>query len=183
LVSSGHCIVCSSLIYGFWLPLWYLLAIVLSVFLRYTSSDYPFGIFWPLCCLSFFDIRLLITPLVSSGHCVVCLSSIYVFWLPLWYLLAIVLSVFLRYTASDYLFGIFKLFVKLFTILLLTTHILLKLTLLTFWIYWAPIAKRHVVFFKHVEPEVFCLLMLSSLLVYLVSYKWQWTVEWHTIKW
>jgi hypothetical protein len=41
-----------------------------------------------LYCLFFFDIRLLITPLVSSGHCVVCLSSIYDFWLPLWYLQA-----------------------------------------------------------------------------------------------
>ena len=33
LFSSGHCIVCVSLIYGFWLTPWYLLAIVLSVFL------------------------------------------------------------------------------------------------------------------------------------------------------
>jgi hypothetical protein len=33
--SFGHCVVCSSLIYGFWLPLWYL---------RYMDSDYPFGI-------------------------------------------------------------------------------------------------------------------------------------------
>ena len=55
---------CSSSIYGFWLP--------------------PFGIFCLLCCL-FFDIRILITPLVSFGHCIVC-SSIYGFWLPLWYL-------------------------------------------------------------------------------------------------
>jgi hypothetical protein len=39
-------------------------------------------LFWPLCCLFFFDLRLLITSL--------------------WYLLAIVLSV-LRFTASDYL--------------------------------------------------------------------------------
>ena len=39
----------------------FLLAIVLSV-LRYTDSDYPFGILWPLCCL-FFDIRILITSL------------------------------------------------------------------------------------------------------------------------
>jgi uncharacterized membrane protein (DUF485 family) len=73
--------------------------------------------FWPLCCLSFFDLRLLITPLVSTnfsfGHCVVCPSSIHGFWLPLWYLqtfiLAIVLSVRLRFTASDYPFGIYKL--------------------------------------------------------------------------
>ena len=42
--------------------------------------------FWPLCCLFFFDIRILIAPLVSFGHCVVCSSSIYGFWLPLWYL-------------------------------------------------------------------------------------------------
>jgi hypothetical protein len=107
LVSFVHCVVCSSSIYGFWLPLWYLLSIVLYVLLRYTVSDYPFGIFCPLCCLFFFDIRILITPLVSFGHCVVCSSSIYGFWLPPWYLLAIVLSVLLRYTDSDYSFGIF----------------------------------------------------------------------------
>ena len=82
------------------------LAIVLSVFLRCTASDYQFGILWPLYCLSFFDVRLLITSLVSCGHCIVCLSSMYGFWLPLWYLVTIVLSVFLRCTASDYLFGI-----------------------------------------------------------------------------
>jgi len=64
----------------------FLLAIVLSVLLRYTDSDWPFGIFklilmspdislfvllffffWPLCCLSVFDLRILITPLVSSN--------------------------------------------------------------------------------------------------------------------
>jgi hypothetical protein len=45
-----HCIVCSSLIYGFWLPFWYILAIVLSVLLWYTDSDYPCGILWPLYC-------------------------------------------------------------------------------------------------------------------------------------
>jgi hypothetical protein len=36
--------------------------------------------FWPLCCMFFFDIRILITPLVSFDHCVVCSSSIYAFW-------------------------------------------------------------------------------------------------------
>jgi predicted nucleic acid-binding Zn ribbon protein len=107
LVSFGHCVVCSSSIYGFWLPLWYLVAIVLSVLLWFTDSDYPFGIFWPLYCLFFFDLRLLITPLVSFDHCVVCPSSIYSFWLPLWLLLAIVFSVLLRFTVSDYPFGIF----------------------------------------------------------------------------
>ena len=162
LVSFGHCVVCSSSIYGIQLPLWYLLATVLSVLLLFTASDYPFGIFWPLCCLFFFYLRHLITlwyllatvlsvlllstasdypfgifwplcclfffylrrpitPLVSFVHCVVCSSSIYGIWLPfgifwplcclffylrhlitLWYLLAIVLSVLLLFTASDY---------------------------------------------------------------------------------
>ena len=65
--SFDHCVVCSSSIYVFWLPLWYLLAIVLFVLLPYTDYDCHFGIFWPLCCLFFFDIRILITPLVSSN--------------------------------------------------------------------------------------------------------------------
>jgi hypothetical protein len=115
--------------------------------LWYTDSDYPFGIFKTLCCLFFFDIRILITqlylqdiilsvlprftdphpwryqrgnqnpyikeeqtiycledtkgetrilyylffldlrilitPLISWRHCVVCSSSNYGFWLPL----------------------------------------------------------------------------------------------------
>jgi hypothetical protein len=85
----------SSSIDDFSLSLWYLLAIVLSVF---------------------FDWRLLIIPLVSFGHCIVCLlrwttshysfgifwplyclfSSIDDFSLSLWYLLAIVLSGIMR---------------------------------------------------------------------------------------
>ena len=68
-----------------WLPLWYLQHTVLSVLLRYTDYDYSFGIFKTLRCLFFFDIRILITPLVSSRNCAVC-SSIYGFWLHLWYL-------------------------------------------------------------------------------------------------
>ena len=107
LVSCGHCVVCPSPRYGFWLPLWYLVAIVLSVLLRFTAADYLFGILWPLCCLSFFALRLLITTVVSCGHCVVCPSSLYGCWLPLWCLLTIVLSVLLRCTASDYPFGVF----------------------------------------------------------------------------
>ena len=45
----------------------------LFVLLRYTVSDCHFGnfklffFFWPLCCLFFFDIRILITTLVSSN--------------------------------------------------------------------------------------------------------------------
>jgi hypothetical protein len=87
----------------FCLPLWYLLAIVLSV-LQFTVSGYPYGIFWPLYYLSF-NLWFLVTPMVSFGHCIIC-PSIYGFWLPLWYLLAIVLSV-LQFTVSGYPYGIF----------------------------------------------------------------------------
>ena len=106
LVSCGLYIIFPSSISDFWLPLWYLVAIVLSVLPRFTTYDYFFGILWPLYFLSFFDLRFLITPLVSCGHCIVCPSSIYDFWLPLWYLVAIVLSVIPRFTTSDYSFGI-----------------------------------------------------------------------------
>jgi hypothetical protein len=102
LVSFDHWIVSPS-IYSFRLQLWYLLVIVLSL-LPFTASDYSFGIFWSLYCLSF-HLQLLITHLVSFGHCIVS-PSIYSFWLQLWYLLVIVLSL-LAFTASDYISGIF----------------------------------------------------------------------------
>ena len=129
LVSVGHCVICSSSLYRrrilittlgiFW-------AIVLSVLLRYTDSDYHFGICWPLCYLFFAIQKILITTLVSVGHCVICSSSLY--GLTLDYHFGIswpnrqhngqqkknryVLSV-LRYTDSDYHFGISKLFLLL----------------------------------------------------------------------
>ena len=34
---------------------------------------------WPLCCLSFYYLQILITPFVSCGHCVVYHSTIYRF--------------------------------------------------------------------------------------------------------
>jgi hypothetical protein len=102
LVSFDHCIVSPS-IYSFWLQLWYLLVIVLSL-LPFTSSDYLLVIFWSLYCLSF-HIHLLIIALLSFGQCIVS-PSIYSFWLPLCFLLVIVLSL-LPFTASGYSFGIF----------------------------------------------------------------------------
>jgi hypothetical protein len=50
----------------------FILAIVLSVLLWFTASDYPFGIFklFYQCDISYF------------GHCVVCPSLIYSFRLP-----------------------------------------------------------------------------------------------------
>ena len=106
LISFGHCIVCPTSIYAFWLPLWYLLAIVSSVLLQLMPSDYPFVICWPMYRLSYFDLCLLITTLVSFGHCIVCPTLIYAFWLPLCYMLAIVSSVLLRFVPSDYPFVI-----------------------------------------------------------------------------
>jgi hypothetical protein len=110
LVSFDHFIVCPSLIYCFLLPLWYLLTIVLNVLLWSTVSYYLFGIFWPLYWMSFFDIKFLITSLISFDHYSVCPSLMYCFLLPLWYLLTIVLYVLLWSTVSYYLFGISKLF-------------------------------------------------------------------------
>jgi hypothetical protein len=68
--------------------------------------------FWPLCCQFFCLLAIVLSVLLSFGHCVVCSS---VFW-PLsclfFCLLAIVLSVLLRFTDSDYPFRIFKLFLS-----------------------------------------------------------------------
>jgi hypothetical protein len=107
LVYIGHCIVRTPSIYGFWLLLWYILVIVLSVRRLFTASDYFFGIFYPLYCPYFVYLRLLITPLVYFGHCIVRTSSIYDLWLLLLYILVIVLSVLRLFTASDNAFGIF----------------------------------------------------------------------------
>ena len=89
--------------------------------------------FWPLCYLFFFDIRILITPLVSSNSShpfgapqfipvlvgfVLLDLQCYVYALQnvvcpfVLFLLTIVLSALLRFTDSDYPFGIFKLFLQ-----------------------------------------------------------------------
>jgi len=57
------------------------LFVLLCVHLWFTSSNYPFSILWLLYCVSIFDLRLLITPLVSCGYCIVCPSAIYQFLL------------------------------------------------------------------------------------------------------
>jgi len=91
--------------------------------------------FWPLCCLLFFDIRILITPLFDLVLSVLLrytdsdyLPSIYGFWLPL--CLTIVLSVLLRYTIlitslrytdSDYLPSIYGFWLPPFDIRILIT--------------------------------------------------------------
>jgi hypothetical protein len=107
LVSFDHCIECPSLMYCILLPHLYLLTIVLYVLLWCTVSYYLFGIFWPLYCMSFFDVLFLITSLVSVDHCIACPSLTYCFLLPLWCLLTIVLYVLLWCNVSYYLFCIF----------------------------------------------------------------------------
>jgi hypothetical protein len=150
----GQCTVCSSSIYGFWLLLWYLLGTVLSGLLRYTDSDYlplvtsnssntsfQFSnfcgflcVFHRLCpnvrgrahvliyvicvCLRIVEQELptlpehLSSPPFLVGSCFSIFSFMSMFCRSLFVLLylAIVLSVLLRYTDSDYRFGIFKLF-------------------------------------------------------------------------
>jgi hypothetical protein len=83
------------------------LVIVLSVLRLFTASDNFFSIFWSLYCPYFVYLRLLITLLVYFDHCIVITSSIYGFWLLLWYILVIVLPVHRLFTTSDYSFGIF----------------------------------------------------------------------------
>jgi hypothetical protein len=39
-----------------------------------------------LCCLFFCLVAIVLSVLLPFGHCVVCSSSIYNFWLHLWYL-------------------------------------------------------------------------------------------------
>ena len=75
----------------------FLLVIVLSVLLWFTASDYPFGIFElrllitplvscrSLCSLSFSELRFWLPLWYHVGHCVVCPSLSYSFWLPLWH--------------------------------------------------------------------------------------------------
>ena len=126
LVSCGHCIISPSITASDY-PFGICGHCIISPS-SITASDYPFGILWPLYNLSFFDysfwlplwylvaivysllrLQLLITPLVSCGHCIISPSSItasdypfgilwplynisfdYSFWLLLWYLVAIV---------------------------------------------------------------------------------------------
>jgi hypothetical protein len=95
----NHFIGCLSSTYGFWLPIWCLI-ILLVVFLRLTASYYPFDVL-PFYWLSF-ELRLLITHLMFN-HFIGCPST-YCLWLPIWCLT--ILLVVLRFTASDYPFDV-----------------------------------------------------------------------------
>jgi hypothetical protein len=102
-------------------------AIVLLVLFWFTASDYTFGIL--LCSVKLIWITLGIkrkvwgyqnssdavnqkrtdntmTTRYQRCNCIVSPFLIYGFWLHLWYLVVIVLSVLFWFTASDYTFGI-----------------------------------------------------------------------------
>jgi hypothetical protein len=89
--SFGHCVICSSSIYIFWLPLWYLQTLPINSY-HYINSTHnytkivvcPFVLFLlaivlSVCSSSIYGIWLLLWYLLTSGHCVVCSSSIYGF--------------------------------------------------------------------------------------------------------
>ena len=68
--SSGHCVVCPSLIEGFFFFLFFWSLCCLSVFDR--RLFFVFLFFWSLCCLSVFDRRLFFVFLFFWSLC--CLS-------------------------------------------------------------------------------------------------------------
>ena len=89
--SFGRCVICSSSIYIFWLPLWYLQTLPINSY-HYINSTHnytkivvcPFVLFLlaivlSVCSSSIYGIWLLLWYLLTSGHCVVCSSSIYGF--------------------------------------------------------------------------------------------------------
>jgi hypothetical protein len=47
--SLGHCVVCSSSIYGFWLPLWYLQTLLMIHFMEYISNFSSHDILGEFC--------------------------------------------------------------------------------------------------------------------------------------
>ena len=171
-----YSIVCPSSYYVFWLPLWF---------------HHTFCLFY---CLFFFVLRLLITPLVSSHllsillsvllriaasdyplglirrfvYSIVCPSSCYLFWLPLWphqtfclfyclsfvlrllttplvssHVLSILLSVLLRITASDYPFGLIRRFV--YSIVCPSSY----------YVFWLPLRSHQTFFYSIVCPSLY----------------------------
>jgi hypothetical protein len=66
--SFGHCFVCSSSIYGFWLPLWYLQTLLNFKLLKKSTvlsswTEFDRDIFWLACqkhCTSFICFRVVV---------------------------------------------------------------------------------------------------------------------------
>ena len=96
-------VVCTSSVYGLWLPVVCPFTFTLSVLLQYTAYGYLLFVHSHLRCLYFFSIRLMITCCLSFHIYVVCTSSVYGLWLPVVCPFTFTLSVLLQYTAYDYL--------------------------------------------------------------------------------
>jgi hypothetical protein len=76
LLSVGHCVVCSSLFWPLCCLFFCLLAIVLSVLLRFTDYDYPFAIFKLFLSCPITKCHLLI-KLKVRRYCLTELMSLY----------------------------------------------------------------------------------------------------------
>jgi hypothetical protein len=61
--SFGHCIVCPSLIYGFWLPFWYLITL-----LHKPNNKHVYLTFFVICSHKKTKDRVTRTPLKSMGE-------------------------------------------------------------------------------------------------------------------
>jgi hypothetical protein len=92
-IEEGQTIQCNRKVWRyqgvFWLSLGIfkpVYCIALSVLLQWTTFDYPFvssNLSFTLCCLSFFNGRLLIIPWylqIFQLHCIVCPTSMDDFW-------------------------------------------------------------------------------------------------------
>jgi len=126
----GHCVFCSSSIYGFWLPLWYLQTLLLklrepwiqmfisSCLVDLCCSSVQFSVwgcvifssFCVLCPIVLVSLDCPFLAVLSVRFSLTFISCLHVVCPFVCFLLVIVLSVLLRYTDSDYPFGIFKLF-------------------------------------------------------------------------
>ena len=110
-ISFGHCVVCSSSIYEFWLPLWYLQALLIGQ--RQVTN-------WRECYTSGAGTAYHsgapgfthgFSGVPGTRSLVLCVFLQIVVCPFAFFRLAIVLSV-LLFTNSDYSFGIFKLFLQ-----------------------------------------------------------------------
>jgi hypothetical protein len=83
----GHCVVCSSSIYGLWLPIWYLLTLITDLQF-YIDIIFRIELYWRLC------LRQLVQLCFSKFTSTVCFCS-HIFSLlspsmiPIWYLLTL----------------------------------------------------------------------------------------------
>ena len=162
--SFGHCSVCSSLSYSSLLLFWplhclfffelqlliTLLATVVSVLLWVTAPYYSFGhcsvcsslsysslsLFWPLYCLFFFELQLLITLLVTVLSVLLSYSSLLLFW-PLYCLFFWVTAPYYSFghciVCSSLSYSSLSLFWSLYCLFFFELQLLITLFILVYW--------------------------------------------------